>query len=97
MGNQKCVYCGDKKATREMYCILMRKGIYGSQRVVSYVCQSCVANLLDNIGASIPDFEKESSRKFYRHTRCPVCLEEVYKKDKFCPNCGAKMDGVNDR
>lgn len=31
--------------------------------------------------------------KYHDGFRCEICKEPVYNKYKYCPNCGAKMDG----
>ena len=30
---------------------------------------------------------------FYSTFRCTSCLKANYRKEKYCPNCGAKMEG----
>lgn len=30
---------------------------------------------------------------FYSVFRCTSCLKANYKKEKYCPNCGAEMEG----
>ena len=31
--------------------------------------------------------------KVYDHFECPICHERSSNDSKYCPNCGAKMDG----
>ena len=38
-------------------------------------------------------FISKTGEKLYRPPMCSVCNQQTSFRSKFCPNCGAKMDG----
>lgn len=41
--------------------------------------------------------DEEMPNPMFKLVVCSVCNEKANHTYKFCPNCGAKMDGVNER
>ena len=41
--------------------------------------------------------DEEMSNPMFKLVVCSVCNEKANHTYKFCPNCGAKMDGANER
>ncbi len=82
-----CVLCGDGHSKREMNCVLVRFGSYGSPKTMAYVCQNCTPKVADWLGVELPD-EEERHRKLYDYPRCQHCQTRVKTTDRYCWYCG---------
>lgn len=50
-----CAKCGKEGYKRSMVALLVKTGSYSTPRTLCHVCKGCMAQLLDELEASMPE------------------------------------------
>lgn len=91
---ERCALCGELSATRDLDRIKASAGPYGVVRHLAYTCRNCTARVVEFLSVEMPDLDAPRTRRgVYQWTWCPKCAATVAKRDRYCKNCGEKLEG----